>query len=50
MLLATTVIERMAMRLSRRKTGKADTVVAEVERRVYVSQEHVPNDPESCHL
>jgi hypothetical protein len=32
-----------------RKRREADTVVAEVERRVYISQEHVAKDPVSCH-
>ncbi len=40
--------ERVVVQL--RKRREADTVVAEVERRVYGLQEHVADDPESCHL
>ena len=32
-----------------RKRREADAVVAEVERRVYVLQENIADDPESCH-
>ncbi len=32
-----------------RKRREANTVIAEVERRVYILQEHVADDPESCH-
>jgi len=32
-----------------RKRREANTVVAEVERGVYILQEHVADDPESCH-
>jgi len=40
--------ERVVMQLVR-KRREANTVVAEIERRVYILQEHVANHPESCH-
>ena len=38
----------MVLQLCTSKRREADTVVAEVERRVYILQEHGANDPESC--